>query len=413
MKNFLGRGSMLALAALLALSGTQAIAAKPKAEKAPSFKFSKQVQPLLAEAQKKQQANDPQGALESLDKADAIADRNDDDKYMIAMLRLNSAIALKDNAMIEKALEAALATGRVAPEEAAKFHQNLGAFAVQRNDFPKAIAEFQQVLQADPGNTELMVQMAELERRAGNAPAAVQYLDQAIKTKADAGEKADETWYRRALAIAFDKKLSPQTGDASVALLQAYPTPTNWRDALVIYRDSRKLDDQTNLDVMRLMRANGALTGEKDYIEFAETASLSGLPGEAKAVLDEGIAKGALNASTPMVKEMLGSIAPKVANDRKSLAGLEKESANSRNGKMAMGTADAYLGYGDYAKAAQLYKLALAKGGIDADTANTRLGFALGRSGDKAGAKAALDAVAGAPRKQLAQFYLLWLGSQA
>jgi hypothetical protein len=44
---------------------------------------------------------------------------------------------------------------------------------------------------------------------------------------------------------------------------------------------------------------------------------------------------------------------------------------------------------------------------------NTRLGLALARSGDKAGAEAALKAVTGAPRDQLARFMLIWLQNQA
>lgn len=401
----------LVLAAMVALPASQAMAQKKA--KAPSFKFSKQVQPLLAEAQKKQQAEDHAGALEILNRAGAIESRNDDDSYMISMLKLNSAIALKDNAMIEQALETALATGHVPADEAVKFHQNLGAFAVQRNDYKKAIAEFNKVIEAEPGNTELMVQLAELQRRDGDSNGAIQSINQAIKVKEDAGERADETWYRRSLAIAYDKKLPTQTTQASEALLKAYPNATNWRDVLVIYRDNNKLDDQSNLDVLRLLQANSALTGERDYVEFAETASLNGLPGEAKSVLDEGIQKGALEAGKPVVKELVGIVSPKVASDRRSLPGLEKEAGSARNGRMAFGTADAYLGYGEYAKAAQLYKIALEKGGVDADTVNTRLGLALGKTGDKAGAEAALKAISSSPRNQLARYYLLWLGNQS
>ena len=89
------------------------------------------------------------------------------------------------------------------------------------------------------------------------------------------------------------------------------------------------------------------------------------------------------------------------------------EAAAAKTGRSAQGTADAYLGYGEYAKAAALYKTALSKGGVDADLVNTRLGFALGKSGDKAGAEAALKAVSGAPRNQLAKYYLVWLGNQS
>jgi len=412
MTKFLGRASVLVLAALAMAATPQTAFAQKKDDKPAPLKFSKKVQPILAKAQKAQQSEDQQGALAFLDEADAVADKNADDAYMIAMMRLNSAIALKDNALLEKSLQGALDTGRIDPEEAVKFHRNLGALALQRNDFGKALAEFDQVLAADPSDTQLMVEVAELERRQGQDQKAIATINKAIAAKAAAGEKADESWYRRVLAIAYDKSLAPEVAAGSEALLAAYPSATNWRDALVIYREASKVDDQANLDVMRLMRANGALTGERDYVEYAQTAILGGFPGEAKEVLDEGIAQGALQASTPAVKEMLDSVNSKVASDKASLAGLEKEAAAARNGRAAMGTADAYLGYGDYAKAAALYRLALEKGDVDTDAANTRLGFALAKTGDRAGADAAFAAVTTAPRAQLAKYYTLWADNQ-
>src|SRR3546814_20008795 len=66
-------------------------------------------------------------------------------------------------------------------------------------------------------------------------------------------------------------------------------------DSLIIFRDTGKLDDQATLDLMRLMRAAGAMKGEADYYEYANSAYMKGLPGEAKAVIDEGIAKKMLN----------------------------------------------------------------------------------------------------------------------
>ena len=62
-----------------------------------------------------------------------------------------------------------------------------------------------------------------------------------------------------------------------------------------------------------------------------------------------------------------------------------------------MVTAEAYYGYGDYAEAADLFRAALGKRGVDKDLANLRLGMSLARAGDKAGATAALNAAGGAP----------------
>ena len=83
----------------------------------------------------------------------------------------------------------------------------------------------------------------------------------------------------------------------------------------------------------------------------------------------------------------------KVAGDQASLAAAERQAGASANGRVAMATADAYLGYGQDAKAVTLYRTALTKGGVDVDTVNTRMGIALLRSGDKVGARTAFTSV--------------------
>jgi len=403
----IGRATMAAVAVTMMVSAVPADAQKKKTPK-----FTKEVQGLLVKAQEAQQAGNHAEVLQFLDQADAVANKNADDAYMINALRLNTGVATNDNALIERAIEGALASGQVPPEDEQKFIRNLGALAMQRNDYAKALTQFERLLQTNPNDTELLTQIAELQRRQKQPEKAVQTMQQAIQVQETAGQKAPEEWYRRTLAIAYDAKLPAQTNQASLALLKAYPNSTNWRDSLLIFKEGGKFDDQMNLDILRLTRANGALTGERDYIEYAETASARGFPGEAKAVLDEGIAKGALEAGRPVVKELSGIISPKVASDKAALPGLEKEARAAKTGRPALATGDALLGYGQFAKAAEMYKVALSKGGADADTANLRMGFALAQAGDKAGAEAAFKAVTG-QRKPLAEYYLAWLGNLA
>jgi Flp pilus assembly protein TadD len=73
-----------------------------------------------------------------------------------------------------------------------------------------------------------------------------------------------------------------------------------------------------------------------------------------------------------------------------------------------MGAGDGHLSYGEYAKAIVLYRSALMKTGVDADTVNTRLGIALALSGDKQGARAAFQAVKG-PRAEIAALWMAFL----
>jgi tetratricopeptide (TPR) repeat protein len=410
--------SVAALLGSLLLAGavgpTAAFAAdKPAAAAKPVFKLSKSVQPLLSAAQKLQQAGDNAGAVAKLKEAEALPGRNNDDNYMINVLKLNAGIALKDNTLLEESIEGALASGRVEPSEQPKFIRNLGALALQRNDTAKAITQFNKLVDLNPGDTETLVNIAELQRRAGQNAAAVATFVKAAQASKAAGITPPEPWLRRALAVAYDAKLPAEIVTTSENLVTYYPNPTNWHDALVIFRESNKLDEQTGLDLLRTLRATGGLAGERDYYEYADTATTRGLPGEAKAVLDEGIAKGMLSAAKPGIKELLASVNPKVAGDRASLAGLEKEAAAAKTGKSAQSTGDAYLGYANYARAAAMYRLAMTKGGVDANLLNLRLGAALALSGDKAGADTALKLVSTGPRAQLARYWLIWNARKA
>jgi hypothetical protein len=149
------------------------------------------------------------------------------------------------------------------------------------------------------------------------------------------------------------------------------------------------------------------MKGERDYMDYVLATYLRN-PGEAQAVLNAGVASGQVNASGKNATEIKGIVAQKVPADKASLPAGEKSARAAATGKFALNTADAYLGYGEWAKAADLYKVALQKGGVDANVVNVRLGMALAKSGDAAGAKAAFAQVTG-PRKSLADLWTVYV----
>ncbi len=77
-----------------------------------------------------------------------------------------------------------------------------------------------------------------------------------------------------------------------------------------------------------------------------------------------------------------------------------------------MAVGDSYYSLAQYPQAVTQYRLALSKGGVDADRVNTRLGIALARSGDLPGGKAALTQVGG-NWSNTARFWTVWTDQQA
>jgi hypothetical protein len=408
--------SSFALGVALALGavGGAAVVATPAIakSKAPNYRLGKEVQSLLAEAQKLQEGGNLDAAAAKAGEAIAAA-KSPDEQFVSGQITYNIAAAKKDEALLEKATRLMVESGKTPDDLKKPLMRNLAAFAIQKKDYAGALAQFKTLAAAYPDDADITVSLAELYQMNKQSGEAVATLQKAIAAQKASGQPVPETWYKRMLGIAYDAKRVDLAVPASLDLVAAYPSADNWRDSLIIFRDSARLDDQATLDLMRLMRAAGAMKGESDYYEYANSAYMKGLPGEAKAVIDEGVAKKMLNPGKQTFAELSKLSGSKVDADKASLPKLTTQAKAAANGKLALATADAYLGYNDFAKAAELYQVALQKGGVDAATVNTRLGIAQARSGQKDAAKATFSKITGEPRATIAKYWQTWLNQGA
>ncbi len=408
--------SSLALGAALFAGAVPsvALAQKEKPAAAPKMTLSKEFRAAAGPAQAAIKAN-AAGADVAVAAAETAA-TTPDDKFVAAQLRLQVGAAAKDTAMQQKAVLAMLASGSpLANTDLPRLNFYAGQFAYQANDFPKAIQYLNEAerLGYKSGNQDVLLLLAEANFKSNNIPAGLAQVDKAIAASTAAGTKPPESWYARASSVAYKAKLNAESAKWTREQVRAYPTKDNWRSALVVYRDAATRDGNLNLDIFRLMRLTKSMAGERDYYEFASLAFERGLPGEAKAIIDEGIATGGVPSSSRALNELRGMASSKIASDQASLAASERQAAAAATGRVASATGDAYLAYGQDAKAIALYKTAMTKGGVDADAVNTRMGIAMLRSGDKAGARTAFASVKGPARADIAAFWLLWLDQQA
>jgi tetratricopeptide (TPR) repeat protein len=334
-----------------------------------------------------------------------------DDNYVIAKLQLKAAADANDVSAMAQGAEAVLASGYAAAPEQATLGLALGKIYYNAKTYDKAAAALERALQLDPNNSELIETLAYTRSAMGQPAEGVAMLRKAIAGRLAAGQKPEETWYKRALKMSYDAKL-PGTPAIAVEWVAAYPSPKNWRDAIVIYQNASGLGDAALIDSMRLARATGALQGENDYYRFTNTLVGKGFPGEAKAVLEEGFAANKVNKGSSALGPVYALAASRSQGDRASLAASATAAKAAADAKKAMVTAEAYYGYGDYAQSADLYRVALTKAGVDKDLANLRLGMALTGAGDKAGATAAFNAAGGA-QLPVAKLWLTYLGQKA
>lgn len=333
-----------------------------------------------------------------------------DDLYVIAQLQLKAAVDAKDEAGMITGLEAVLASGALPPADAQLLYMDLGKIRYNAKSYDQAAAAFEEVLKSDPNNVEALVILAETRNNQGRTPEAVATIQKAIAARTSAGQKADEAWYKRAVALSYNANL-PVAPEIARQWVGAYPTPKNWRDAIRIYQTSSKLEDAAMVDSMRLARLTGALQGENDYFRYTNTLVTKGFAGEAKAVLEEGFASKAIDKGRATFSHLHNLATTRSQGDRASLAGSATAAKAAADAKKAMTVGEAYYGYGDYAKAAELYRTALTKNGVDKDLANLRLGMALTGAGDKAGATAAFNAAGGA-QAEVAKLWLTYLATK-
>lgn len=333
-------------------------------------------------------------------------------RYLASALQLRLGLETNNIGLQSTAIDAMIGSGAAPAADLPQLYRNKAALALANGKYEAAEAAFSNYAQIAPNDTEALVALSQVKIDRKKPQEAVALIDQAIATRAAAGQPAPESWYKRGLGIALANKLVPQSLMFSRALVAAHPSALNWRDALIVYRENAAADPQAQIDAWRLMRSAKALAGERDYLQFAQALSNAGLHGEAKAVLDEGVAARMVDPKEAVFKELIASSTRKAAADKAGLARRETAAMAAADGSAALAAADAYMGQGDYAKAAALYRAAVQKGGVDPATANRRLGIALALAGQHAEAQAALGAVAG-PRSELASLWLAWLGQRA
>jgi tetratricopeptide (TPR) repeat protein len=326
--------------------------------------------------------------------------------------------------MVAQAVDTLVDDGLASRDELPSLLQHQAGRAFAANDLARTDRLLARIVELDPNNVEALADYAQFRSRnnsrataAADRTLAVQMFARAIAAGQASGRVAPESLHRRALAVAYDStrppiglaQLAPQAILLGRALVAAYPSPINWRDALLAYRELAPADPALGLDIRRLTRAAQGLAGERDYLDFAQTLDSAGFPAEAKAALDEGVSRGILDAAKPLVAQTIAAIGRRAAADRLALPRLHAQgSAPAATAAQARAAADAHFAAGQYAEAAALYQAALLKGGEDPNLVGSRLGAALALAGRRAEAEIALRAVTG-PRADLAGFWLAWL----
>jgi hypothetical protein len=334
------------------------------------------------------------------------------EKYVAAHFRLQIAAALNDTAQQYAAVEKILSTGQADAAELPSMYFFAGNFAHAAAKYDVAAQRLSKALELGykGNNAELM--LADSYLKSNRLDEAFAIARKAIATTRAAGQVVPVDWFNRPASAAQKAGRSADFIDFLALRNESYPTPENWRNSTILFLQAFKPEKGTTLDAIRLLDAAGAMKTRQEFYEWAAVAADTGLPGESVKAYEAALRSGAIDKTDTEFAALAKGQASEVAKDKAGLAEAEKSAAASTTGKLAGATGDAWLGYGEAAKAAAMYRLALQKGGIDVAAVNTRLGIALARSGDYAGAQQAFAAVTG-PRASLARLWSVYAAQKA
>lgn len=411
------RPLVLALLVALAGTGTAAEARKePLAE--PRLSLNAKFRQAIKAAQDALAANDV-AAFQAAHATAASLVQTADEQYLLARIELDQAQRFGDRKGVQAALDKLIASGeaagRLSASDKASYYEAQGEYAYQAQDYPRAERAFTASLAAGNTDPQTWIFLADIQASTGKPAAAMASISKAIELKAAAGQKVPEEWYQRGVDIASKAKLVDDFVRISAAWLAAYPDRANWYVVLSVYRQIGTPAADTSLDLMRLMRvaASTSSYAQKDYVAHAQ-AVYPKYPNEAVSLLREGISADKIKpADDPSIRKMMTKVDPKIAAQRKSLAKLNPAKASDSTYAAAIANGDLLWGYGEFAKAADWYRLALTRPGADAAQANVRLGAALAQAGDKDAARAALANVTSGPYAPLAAYWRVWVDHPA
>jgi hypothetical protein len=406
--------SALALAlGALAITSSPALAQKKKKDKeaeaaaaaaaVPAITPSKEYLPEARKVQAAYQLKDA-AALEAALAAAEVFATTPQDKYLQSQFRLQLGLLKSDQVLQAAALDGMIDSGLTPAADIARFNYFSGQFAYNQKDYAKAITRLKAAKAAGGKDRDLPLLLMDSHLRTNQIDEALTIARAEITAQRAAGSRAPEDYYVRTAQALQKANRREDLLDILTSRVQDYPQSTIWRNTLFIVMQGA--DKDMTLDTLRLMRSVGAMSDKAEVLEYAALGTESGLPGEVLSLIDEARSKGIVPATDAKFNEVYASQKARAVGDRAALEADAAKGIALPTARRARSTGDALFGYGDYAKAAAMYQVALDKGDTETDLVNLRLGVAQHLKGDHDAAKASLAKVAG-PRQRLAKLWLV------
>ncbi len=389
---------LLAGAAMIAAAGlvpaTPAVAAEGKQTN--SAKLAKPLKEAHDDLNAKKYAD----AIAKLREAEGTAGKTPYDQHLINDM-LGFAYARTQNyAEAAKAWEAELDDGITPQSEVPTRVRQLAEANYQVKNYDKAIEFGNRAIKGGFADEELRTLVGQAYYLKGDWKGTLHFEENLVDDKIKNGQTPKNESLQLVLSACVKLSDSACETRSLEKIVAYYPKPEYWSQLLYTMRQQTSGNEANLLQTYRLMSEVDVLKSPDDYSEMAQLALEQGSPGEAQRILEKGIAKGVFTEPRAKAKNqrLLESAKKAAATDQASLQRIEKEADAAPTGAKNVGLGLAYLGYGQFDKAAEAISKGIAKGGLRNESeARLLLGIAQLKAGHKEDATKSFHAVKGDP----------------
>jgi tetratricopeptide (TPR) repeat protein len=379
-------GAVLAFSAPLVLIGGALLPSVAVAQQ----KIGPKVGVPLKAAQDAVKAKQWKTAEGKIKEANAVQPKSAYEQYAINELLWYVYLQQGRNADAARVLEQQIASGQMSAGERTQRTKTLSQLYFRAGNFGKATQVGNQYLKSVPGDKDIQLLVAQAF-----------YQQKDYQSAAAAGEKLlkasgtpDEDTLQLVLRSYYELGDADGTSRTLEQLLKYYPSPDTWHRVLDGYLDETKHDHEL-VALYRLSEDVGALTKAGQYVDMTQALVVGGFGIEGQRIMQKGIDAGLFKGEElTRAQRTLEAAKRKADAERQAIGSAGQTLAAATTGDQMYEVGKLYFSAGDYAKAADAFSKAIAKGGLsDLDDANMELGIALVRSGKKAEALKAFDAV--------------------
>src|SRR5437773_3598006 len=385
--------------ALIAGCAGVLLAGPALAEEGKNNVSAKMAKPLKA-AQDDLTAKKYSDAILKLKESQASPGKSPYDQHVINEMLKGAYVRTGNYADAAKVMEAEIDDGFVPQSELQGLIRGLAQVNYQIKNYDKAIEFGNRAIKGGFADEELRTLVGQAYYLKGDWKGTLHFEEGMVDTQAKNGQTPKSESLQLILSACVKLNDTACETRALEKVVTYYPKPDYWYQLLYTMRQQTSGNDANTLQTYRLMSEVDVLKSPDDYTEMAQLALEAGSPGEAQRVLEKGLAKGVFTDARAKAKNqrLLETARKAAATDQANLPKIEKDADAAPTGVKNVGVGLAYLGYGQYDKAADQLAKGLTKGGLRNETeARLLLGIAQLKAGHKEDATKSFHEVKGDP----------------